>query len=50
MTAPAVIHAESLGKNYRRGLQADQGLRHAIEKFVRNPLSLSIPPRFKIDV
>jgi lipopolysaccharide transport system ATP-binding protein len=33
-----VIHAESLGKNYRRGLQYSSGMRHALEKFVRNPL------------
>ena len=39
MTAPAVIHVASLGKNYRRGLQADPGLRHALENFVRNPLN-----------
>jgi lipopolysaccharide transport system ATP-binding protein len=36
----AVIHGESLGKQYRRGLQADPGLRHALEKFVRSPLSV----------
>src|SRR5690348_2386880 len=34
-----VIHAESLSKRYRRGLPADPGLRHALEKFVRSPLS-----------
>jgi lipopolysaccharide transport system ATP-binding protein len=33
-----VIHAESLGKNYRRGLQASTGLRHALEDFLRAPL------------
>jgi lipopolysaccharide transport system ATP-binding protein len=37
MTA-SVIHAESLGKCYRRGLQYSSGMRHALEKFVRNPL------------
>jgi len=36
----AVIHAESLSKRYHRGLQADPGLRHALEKFVRSPLSV----------
>jgi lipopolysaccharide transport system ATP-binding protein len=35
----AVIHAEGLGKEYRRGLQADSGLRHALEDFVRSPLA-----------
>jgi lipopolysaccharide transport system ATP-binding protein len=39
MTAPAVIHVAALGKHYRRGLQADPGLRHALENFVRNPLN-----------
>jgi lipopolysaccharide transport system ATP-binding protein len=35
-----VIHAESLSKRYHRGLQADPELRHALEKFVRSPLSI----------
>ncbi len=35
-----VIHGESLGKRYRRGLHAEPGLRHAIENFVRSPLSV----------
>jgi len=34
-----VICAEGLGKRYRRGLAADPGLRHALEKFVKSPLS-----------
>jgi len=34
-----VIHGEGLGKEYRRGLQADSGLRHALEDFVRSPLA-----------
>ena len=34
----AVIQAEGLGKRYARGLVADQGLRHALEEFVRSPL------------
>jgi lipopolysaccharide transport system ATP-binding protein len=34
-----VIHGEGLGKEYRRGLQADDGLRHSIEAFLRSPLS-----------
>jgi lipopolysaccharide transport system ATP-binding protein len=37
MTATA-IHAESLGKNYRRGAPIIPGLRHALEDFVRSPL------------
>ena len=38
MTAP-VIQGEALGKKYRRGLIVDPGLRHALEKLVRSPLS-----------
>jgi ABC-type polysaccharide/polyol phosphate transport system ATPase subunit len=34
----AAIHAESLGKNYRRGLQSTVGLRHVMESFIRAPL------------
>src|SRR5215472_15344955 len=34
-----MIHSEGLSKKYRRGLQVDPGLRHALEKFVRSPLS-----------
>jgi lipopolysaccharide transport system ATP-binding protein len=36
----AVIHAESLSKLYRRGVQAEPGLRHALEAFLRAPLSV----------
>jgi lipopolysaccharide transport system ATP-binding protein len=36
----AVIHAEALSKLYHRGLQPDHGLRHALEGFVRSPLSV----------
>jgi lipopolysaccharide transport system ATP-binding protein len=35
-----VIHAEALSKRYHRGLQADPGLRHALEAFLRSPLSV----------
>jgi hypothetical protein len=35
----AVIHGEGLGKEYRRGLQTDSGLRHALEDFIRSPLA-----------
>jgi ABC-type polysaccharide/polyol phosphate transport system ATPase subunit len=34
-----VIHAESLSKLYRRGLNADPGLRHALERILKSPLS-----------
>jgi lipopolysaccharide transport system ATP-binding protein len=33
------IQAEKLGKLYRRGLMVDPGLRHALERFVKSPLS-----------
>jgi len=36
----AVIHGEGLGKKYRRGMSADPGLRHALEKVLRSPLSV----------
>ncbi len=35
----AVIQAEGLGKRYRRGLRAAGGLRHALEDFLRSPVS-----------
>jgi lipopolysaccharide transport system ATP-binding protein len=35
----AVICGEGLGKEYRRGLTPDPGLRHALERFVKSPLS-----------
>jgi lipopolysaccharide transport system ATP-binding protein len=35
----ALIHGEGLGKLYRRGLQVDDGLRHALEDFVRSPVA-----------
>lgn len=34
-----VIHANSLSKRYRRGLQAGGGLRHSLEAFLRSPIS-----------
>jgi lipopolysaccharide transport system ATP-binding protein len=34
-----VICAEGLGKRYRRGLAVDPGLRHALDRFVKSPLS-----------
>src|SRR5260370_11454830 len=34
-----VIKAEGLGKRYRRGVPVDTGLRHALERFARSPLS-----------
>jgi lipopolysaccharide transport system ATP-binding protein len=36
----AVIQARGLSKRYHRGLQADPGLRHALEAFLRSPLSV----------
>jgi lipopolysaccharide transport system ATP-binding protein len=35
----AVIHGEALGKLYRRGLAADLGLRHALDRFLKSPVS-----------
>jgi lipopolysaccharide transport system ATP-binding protein len=35
-----VIQAQGLSKLYRRGLQVDYGLRHALEDFLRSPLSV----------
>src|ERR1700687_1842695 len=35
----ALIRAEGLGKKYRRGLQADGGLRHSLEAFLRSPIA-----------
>src|SRR6476660_9718263 len=35
----AVIHGEGLGKKYRRGVTVDPGLRHALDRFVKSPLS-----------
>src|ERR1700736_2491666 len=32
-----VIHAEGLGKRYRRGVRVDAGLRHVLEEFARSP-------------
>src|SRR2546423_1676218 len=37
--ATVVIHGEGMGKRYRRGLQVDDGLRHALEDFVRSPIA-----------
>jgi len=41
----ADIHSDGLSKRYRRGLAADPGLRHALEKFVRSPLSVFRRPK-----
>ncbi len=40
-----VIHAEGLGKRYRRGLESDGGLRHKLEDFVRAPLAALRRPK-----
>jgi lipopolysaccharide transport system ATP-binding protein len=34
-----VIHGEGLGKEYRRGLQVEDGLRHSLEAFLRSPIA-----------
>jgi lipopolysaccharide transport system ATP-binding protein len=34
-----VIKGEGLGKCFRRGMQVDAGLRHALERFLKSPLS-----------
>jgi lipopolysaccharide transport system ATP-binding protein len=36
----SVIHAEALSKEYHRGLHADAGLRHALDRAVKAPWSL----------
>jgi lipopolysaccharide transport system ATP-binding protein len=41
----AVIHAEALSKRYHRGLQAEPGLRHALEQLIRSPLSVFRRPK-----
>ena len=35
-----VIQVEGVGKQYRRGMRVDSGLRHALERFMRSPLSV----------
>jgi lipopolysaccharide transport system ATP-binding protein len=35
-----VIQARGLGKQYRRGLRIETGLRHVLERLVRSPLSM----------
>jgi lipopolysaccharide transport system ATP-binding protein len=35
----SAIQAAGLGKQYRRGLTADPGLRHALERFMKSPLA-----------
>jgi len=40
-----VIRAKGLGKQYRRGLQVDGGLRHSLEAFLRSPLSVLRRPK-----
>jgi lipopolysaccharide transport system ATP-binding protein len=34
-----VIHGEGLGKEYRRGLEWEAGLRHSLEAFIRSPIA-----------
>ena len=40
-----VIHGEGLSKQYRRGLQVDTGLRHALEDFLHSPLAALRRPK-----
>jgi lipopolysaccharide transport system ATP-binding protein len=40
-----VIQSERLSKKYRRGLQVEPGLRHALEDFVRSPLAVLRRPK-----
>lgn len=40
-----VIHADSLSKRYNRALVSDPGLRHALDRFLRSPLSALRRPR-----
>src|SRR5215467_152270 len=44
MTAP-IIHGEKLSKRYRRGLQVEPGLRHALEDFLRSPIAVLRRPK-----
>lgn len=41
-----VIQAEGLGKKYRRGAPVDTGLRHALQRFVRDPLAALRPSKY----
>src|SRR5271163_3085506 len=43
----SVIHAEGLGKCYRRGLGWSPGLRHALENFLRAPLQALRRPKLE---
>ena len=36
----AVIRGEGLGKRYKRGITWSPGLRHAMDRFVKSPLSV----------
>ena len=41
----AVIHADRLSKRYNRALVSDPGLRHALDRFLRSPLSALRRPK-----
>jgi homopolymeric O-antigen transport system ATP-binding protein len=41
-----VIHGEGLGKKYRRGMRVYGGLRHALDRFVRDPLAALRRPSY----
>src|SRR6202011_5560022 len=42
----AVIQADGLGKRYRRGAPVDTGLRHVLQRFVRDPLAVLRPSKY----
>src|SRR5579883_3324299 len=41
----AVIHADRFSKRYNRALVSDPGLRHALDRFLRSPLSALRRPK-----
>jgi homopolymeric O-antigen transport system ATP-binding protein len=43
----SVIHGEGLGKRYRRGVRVDTGLRHVLDRFVRDPLAVLRRPSYE---
>ena len=42
-----VIHGEGLGKRYRRGVRVDPGLRHLLDRFMRDPLAVLRRPSYE---
>jgi hypothetical protein len=43
----SVTHGEGLGKRYRRGVRVDTGLRHVLDRFVRDPLAVLRRPSYE---